>query len=124
LFKIEITADEGPVLHVEGADLMDGTPIYDIKPYLPYTDSHPEAIGGFAVKPAEYELEVNFNQELLKQIPENQRESLIKVLAQDPRPTYQKDNDRVYGMSFGQSEIKFRIAGKILVVTEVRKSNG
>ena len=119
LEKVEIDPKLGPVLHVSGADLMDGTPIYDIKPYIVYTDSHPEAISGFASKPAEYLLEVFFPEELLQQVPEAQRESLIAVLAHDPRPQYQDDPERVYGMAFADFEIKFKVDGMRLTVLAV-----
>ena len=119
LERIEIDPKLGPVLHVSGADLMDGTPIYDIKPYIAYTDSHPEAISGFATKPAEYLLEVDFPKELLEKIAPEKRESLIEVLAHDPRPQYQDDPERVYGMEFGGMEVKFRVENKHLIVLEV-----
>ena len=121
LEKIEIDPKLGPVLHVSGADLMDGTPIYDIKPYIVYTDSHPEAVSGFASKPAEYLLEVDFPEELLQQVPEAQRGSLIAVLAHDPRPQYQDDPERVYGMGFADWEIKFKVNGIQLKVLEITK---
>jgi hypothetical protein len=98
---------------------MDGTPIYDIKPYIAYTDSHPDAVSGFASTPAEYLLEVDFPEDLLKQVPENQKESLIAVLAHDPRPQYQDDPERVYGMEFGGMEVKFKVEGTLLTVIEV-----
>ena len=98
---------------------MDGTPLYDIKPYIVYTDSHPEAVSGFAEKPAEYLLEVDGACNLLKPIPEAQRESLIAVLAHDPRPSYQDDPDRVYGLEFGAWEVKFRVVGNKVIVLEV-----
>lgn len=120
LDRIEIDPKLGPVLHVSGADLMDGTPIYDIKPYIVYTDSHPEAVSGFATKPAEYLLEVDFPEELLQKVPEAQRDSLIAVLEHDPRPQYQDDPDRVYGMGFGDLEIKFKVQETRLTVTEVQ----
>ena len=119
LERIEMDPKLGPVLHVSGADLMDGTPIYDLKPYIAYTDSHPEAISGFATQPAEYLLEVEFPQELLEKVPETQRESLIAVLEHDPRPPYQDDPERVYGMAFGNMEIKFKVRQNKLYVTEV-----
>ncbi len=122
LEKVEIDPKLGPVLHVSGADLMDGTPIYDIKPYIAYTDSHPDAVSGFASTPAEYLLEVDFLESLLHQVPEAQRESLIEVLAHDPRPQYQDDPKRVYGMAFGKLEVKFKVEGIQLTVIEV-KSN-
>lgn len=119
LEKIELDPKLGPVLHVSGADLLDGTPIYDIKPYITYTDSHPEAISGFASKPAEYLLEVDFSDLLLKKVTPELQESLVEVLAHDPRPQYHDDPKRVYGMAFGEMEIKFKVDGKRLVVTEV-----
>ena len=119
LERIETDSALGPVLHVSGADLMDGTPIYDIKPYIVYTDSHPEAVSGFAVQPAEYLLDVTIPEELLDRIPEAQRESLIAVLAHDPRPQYQDDPERVYGMEFAGMEIKFTIHEKQLNVINI-----
>lgn len=119
LEKIEIDPKLGPVLHVLGADLMDGTPIFDIKPYIAYTDSHPDAISGFATQAAEYLLDVNFPPELLDQVPEGQRQSLIEVLAHDPRPQYQNSPERIYGMSFGAVEVKFRVEDTKLTVVNV-----
>ena len=119
LEKIEIDPKLGPVLYVSGADLMDGTPIYDIKPYIAYTDSHPEAISGFASKPAEYLLEVDFPENLLSKIAPEKRETLISVLAHDPRPQYQDDPERVYGMEFGGMEVKFRVENEQLTVLNV-----
>ena len=109
LERVEITRDLGPVLHVSGADLMDGTPIFDIKPYLPYVDSHPEATGGFAQPLTSYELNVDFPEELLERVATAKREALIAILKQDPRPAYQKDPDRVYGFPFAGQEIKFTV---------------
>ena len=105
----------GDVLIVSGADLMDGTPIYDIKPYLPYADAHPEALGGFAPSSKET-IEVKSPPELLQKLPEGQREALRGVLAQDPRPQYQDDPERVYGLSFSGWEVKFRVEGTRLHV--------
>jgi tRNA-Thr(GGU) m(6)t(6)A37 methyltransferase TsaA len=122
LEKVDIDPKLGPVLYVSGVDLMDGTPIYDIKPYITYTDSHPDAVSGFASTPAEYLLEVDFPDNLLQKMPESQRESLIEVLAHDPRPQYQDDPKRVYGMAFGGMEVKFKVEGIQLTVLEV-KSN-
>ena len=124
LEKVDIDPQLGPVLYVSGADLMDGTPIYDIKPYIAYTDSHPEAVSGFASTPAEYLLEVDFPEELLQKIPEKQRESLVEVLAHDPRPQYQDDPKRVYGMEFGGMEVKFKVEGCRLVVVQIEASQG
>ena len=119
LEKIEIDPKLGPVIYVSGADLMDGTPIYDIKPYITYTDSHPEAISGFASKPAEYILKVDFPEPLLNQVKHDLRESLIDVLAHDPRPQYHDDPERVYGMAFGGMEVKFKVDGRLLTVVDV-----
>ena len=119
LEHIEIDPKLGPVLYVSGADLMDGTPIYDIKPYITYTDSHPEAVSGFASKPAEYLLEVDFPEELLEKVAPEKRESLISVLAHDPRPQYQDNPERVYGMEFSGMEVKFRVENRQLIVLEV-----
>ena len=120
LDHIEMDQKLGPVLHVSGIDLMDGTPIYDIKPYIAYTDSHPDAISGFASKPAEYLLEVEIPEDFIPKIPEDQRESLMAVLAHDPRPQYQDDPDRIYGMAFGNMEVKFKVVQKKLVVQDLR----
>ncbi len=119
LEKVEIDPKFGPILHVSGADLMDGTPIYDIKPYIAYTDSHPEAVSGFATTPAEFLLEVVFPESLLQKVPESQRKSLTDVLAHDPRPQYQDDPDRIYGMAFGGMEVKFKVEERLLTVVEV-----
>jgi tRNA-Thr(GGU) m(6)t(6)A37 methyltransferase TsaA len=119
LEKVDIDPKLGPVLYVSGIDLMDGTPIYDIKPYIAYTDSHPDAVSGFASTPTEYLLEVDFPEVLLQKVAENQRESLIEVLAHDPRPQYQNDPERVYGMEFGGMEVKFKVDGELLTVVEV-----
>ena len=120
LEKIEIDPKLGPVLHVSGADLMDGTPIYDIKPYIVYTDSHPEAVSGFALKPAEYLLEVVLPDDLLEKVPETLHESLTAVLAHDPRPQYQDDPTRIYGMAFAGMEVKFVINKKCLTVVDIQ----
>lgn len=119
LESVEIDPKLGPVLHVSGADLMDGTPIYDIKPYIAYTDSHPDAVSGFASKPAEYLLEVDFPETFLQKVPECQRESLIAVLQHDPRPQYHDDPKRVYGMAFGGMEVKFKVEEGLLTVVGI-----
>ena len=111
----------GEVLIVSGADLMDATPIYDIKPYLPYADAHPEALGGFAPAPKET-LAVDCPPELLAALPEEQREALLGVLAQDPRPQYQHDPARVYAMSFGGWDVKFRVRGERVEVLSLAES--
>jgi tRNA-Thr(GGU) m(6)t(6)A37 methyltransferase TsaA len=122
LEKIEMDPKLGPILHVSGADLMDGTPIYDIKPYIAYTDSHPDAVSGFANKPAEYLLDVEVAKELIDIVPEKQRESLIAVLAHDPRPQYQDDPERVYGMAFDQYEVRFKVKDLNLTVIDIKKA--
>lgn len=117
LNRIEHDPKLGPVLYVSGADLMDGTPIFDIKPYLPYTDSHPEARSGFAPSPAGALLEVDCNEALLAKIPQMLREPLLDILAHDPRPQYQHDPHRIYSMEFSSYEVKFCVAeGKAVVV--------
>ena len=100
---------------------MDGTPIYDIKPYLPYADAHPEALGGFAPSSKET-IEVKSPPELLQKLPEGQREALLGVLAQDPRPQYQNDPARVYGMSFGGWDVKFRVKDGVLTVLSLAET--
>ena len=119
LAGIEETVDHGTVLRILGADLMDGTPILDIKPYIPYADSHPEALGGFASVPAGETLEVIIPPELLERVPENRQEALRGVLAQDPRPHYQEDPERVYGFGFAGMEVKFSVEGKRLTVRDI-----
>lgn len=109
---------EGTVLVVSGADLMDGTPVYDIKPYLPYADCRPEALGGFAPQRGT-ELDVRIPEELMPQVPEEKRAALIGVLAQDPRPHYQNDADRIYGMCFAGLEVRFRVDGGVLQVVDI-----
>ena len=108
----------GTVLRVGGADLMDGTPIFDIKPYIPYADSHPEALSGFAPD-AGKSLEVRIPPELLARVPEEKREGLVGVLSRDPRPRYQNDPARVYGLRFGEQNVKFTVDGEHLTVTDV-----
>ena len=119
LVGVEQTAEHGTVIHVAGADLLDGTPIYDIKPYLPYADCKPEAVGGFASTPKEATLTVHISEEIVEKIPADKLEAVKGVLAQDPRPSYQEDPERVYGMKFGGMEIKFKVAGSELTVCEV-----
>lgn len=119
LERVEWDSPRGPVLHVLGHDLVSGTPIYDIKPYVPYADAHPEAAQGFA-PPPEPALEVAFPPGLLERVPQERREALRGVLACDPRPRYQRDPQRVYGMAFAGQEIRFTVAGKTLTVTDVR----
>lgn len=124
LERVELSTPEGPVLHVAGADLMDGTPIFDIKPYIPYADCHPEATGGFT-DGIEYErLDVDFPQDLLQRIPSQKRAALIEVLAQDPRPGYRHgDDDRRYGVAFSGFDVRFVVRGHTLRVTEIEALN-
>ena len=116
---IEHNEEYGDVLLVEGADILDGTPIYDIKPYLKYTDSHPDAIGGFADGVLDYKLEVCFPDELLKKIPESKQDSLITALENDPRPGYKEDGEKEYGMRYSDFEVFFKVENKKLTVTKV-----
>ena len=111
--------DQGPVLRVSGADLLDGTPLYDIKPYLPYTDSRPEARGGFAEGVMGWRLTVDFPGDLLQNLPEAIRSTVLDLLAQDPRPSYQHDPERIYGMEYAGWNIRFTVAGDQLTVRSV-----
>lgn len=119
LEKVELHTPEGPVLHISGADLMNGTPILDIKPYLAYVDSHPEAAQGFRGQGWKRKLQVSFPPELLAKIPPEKQAGLLGVLENDPRPTYQEDVQRIYGMSFGGQEIKFQVSDGILQVVAI-----
>lgn len=120
LERMEKRDGKGIVLHVRGADLMDGTPIYDIKPYLPYVDCHWEASGGFAERMKGYGLQVEIPAAWLEMIPEEHREVLVQVLSQDPRPSYQDDPQRVYGMEYAGMEVRFRVAENVLRVCEIK----
>ena len=119
LERVEQSAALGPVLHICGADLMDGTPILDIKPYVPYADCHPDARGGFAAQGQDYLLTVDFPPELLVRVPEDKRQALKGVLAQDPRPAYQRDPARIYGLPFAGLEVRFTVADGRLTVRNV-----
>jgi len=119
LEKVELDDELGPVLHVSGADLMDGTPIFDIKPYLPYTDCHSEATGGFTDSTAMERLTVDFPPDLLERVEPDQRPGLLGVLESDPRPRYQDDPQRVYGLTFAGRNVKFTVEGGTLTVLEV-----
>lgn len=119
LLAVEKTPDRGYVLRVSGADLMNGSPIYDIKPYVKHSDSHPDAKCGFSDEFAGYHLEVDFPEEILNLVPENKREPLLGVLAQDPRPSYQDDAERIYGVAFGEQNIRFKVSDGVLKVIEV-----
>ncbi len=120
LLGVEETAEFGTVLHVGGADLMDGTPIFDIKPYIPYGDSHPEATGGFTDDAGDFLLQVDFPPALLDRLPESKRAAAVGVLSHDPRPSYQKDPERVYGLCFAGFDIRFRVQENVLTVLEVK----
>lgn len=121
LERIDLHTPEGPVLYVKGADLMDGTPVYDIKPYLPHVESIPEARAGFSAKAAEHELAVIIPDDVMGKIPVEYRNAVCAILNQDPRPSYQNDPERIYGFTFAEMEIKFRVNGNILEVTEAEK---
>ena len=121
LEAIEHRPDVGPVLIVRGADLMDGTPIYDIKPYIPYADCHPDASEGFTGQTRMHLLQVEFPPTLMAQVPEADRDALTGVLASDPRPSYQHDPERVYGMEFAGLEVHFQVDGEVLTVTDVSR---
>ena len=119
LISVEATENDGYVLIVSGADMLDGTPIYDIKPYIAYSDCHADAISGFADPVKDYSLNVDFCKELLSKIDVLKQNSLIEILRQDPRPSYQNDPEREYGMRFANYEIFFRVDGDTLTVTRV-----
>ena len=119
LERVELDPELGPVLHVSGADLMDGTPILDIKPYVPYADSHPDASEGFTSQNRDYQLKVEFPEALLHKIPTDRRDGLLGVLAQDPRPSYQDDPERSYGMTFAGFDVRFRVKDHVLTVFDV-----
>ncbi len=121
LAGIEANTPDGPILRVLGADLMDGTPILDIKPYLPYADCRPDAAGGFAAAPPEAALEVEIPEALLARVPEGERAALRGVLAQDPRPRYQEALERVYGLAFSGLEVRFVVEGRTLRVAAIEE---
>ena len=116
---VENHPELGPVIHVRGADLMNGTPIFDVKPYVPYADCHPDARGGFAMGPEGGLVQVCCAEEWLKMLPEEKRQALVDVLAQDPRPGYQHDESRVYGISFAGFDVRFTVSGGVLTVKEI-----
>lgn len=123
LREIRLHTDQGPLLRVAGADLLDGTPIFDIKPYLPYVDAHPDARGGFAAASEDYALALDFPPALLDRVPAEKRGALQGVLANDPRPAYQQDPGREYGMSFAGLRVRFRVRDGVLTVTGVEEEN-
>ncbi len=118
---VELAGIENGDILVKGADLLDGTPIFDIKPYLPYVDAHPEARGGFTEQTAAYALEVQCPQPLLDKLPKNKRAALLGVLKNDPRPAYQHDSDRVYAMDFGGYRVQFQVSESMLTVIDIQK---
>lgn len=120
LEKVEHREKDGTVLIVSGADLVDGTPIYDVKPYLPFTDCHVDAVGGYADEHVGHKLIVDFPERLLNVIPDNKRDALIQTLSDDPRPSYQQDG-KAYGMKFYKFNVKFTVNEKVLTVTDVEK---
>lgn len=120
LDKVELT-EEGPILHVSGIDLRNHTPIYDIKPYLPHVDSHPDAKSGFAGEVKDYELAVIFPEELLRVFPSEKQKAIVEVLKQDPRPSYHNDENRKYGVSFAGYDVHFTVKEQVLTVFEVVK---
>lgn len=119
LEKIDLDSSEGPVLYVSGADIMNDTPVIDIKPYIPYADAYPEALSGFAADEESGRFDVSFPEELLLKIPEDKREGLISVLSQDPRPGYSEDSDKIYTMSFDDKQVSFSVSEKTVRVTGV-----
>lgn len=121
LLGLEETADKGTVLRVAGADLMDGTPIFDVKPYIPYADSHPQALGGFAPDSGA-RLQVEIGEDIRKAFPKEKLPALIGVLENDPRPRYQKDPKRIYAMEFAGYEVKFSVDGELLTVKEIKRT--
>lgn len=123
LERVELTENKGPVLYVTGADILDGTPIFDIKPYIAFTDCHPDAVCGFTEGYKEYKLKVQFKDGLEKKIEPDLIDAVTELLACDPRPSYQNDPERVYGVSVSGYEIKFSVNGDTLTVIEVMKNN-
>ena len=111
----------GPVIHVSGADLMDGTPIFDIKPYIPYADSFPDALGGFTDTAGSFLLNVDFPESLLHLLPEEKRAAAVEVLSHDPRPSYQRKPERIYGLPFAGYDIRFQVKEDTLTVVAVEK---
>lgn len=121
LLRVEQTPNDGTILHVAGADLMDGTPIFDIKPYIPYSDSHPDALGGFTDTAGDFLLDVTFPGELLAMLPNDKQDAALAVLSHDPRPSYQRKPGRVYGLNFAGFDIRFTVEGQTLTVQSVEK---
>ena len=121
IIGIEQTNDYGTVIHVAGADLMNDTPIFDIKPYIPYADCHIDATGGFTDHAGDYLLTVNCQPEILSIVPKEKHDALLGVLSHDPRPSYQQDSDRIYGLEFGGFDISFQVKDCLLTVLNIKK---
>jgi tRNA-Thr(GGU) m(6)t(6)A37 methyltransferase TsaA len=122
LDEVQYTSDKGPLLHVSGIDLKDNTPIYDIKPYLHYADSHEDAVDGFAGDTKDYALKVDFPKELLEKIPEEKRSGIIQILSQDPRPSYHDDAERRYGVAYAGMNVRFTVRDGVASVFDVTQS--
>ena len=121
LLGVEETAEFGTVIHVGGADLMDGTPIFDIKPYIPYADCRPDATGGFTDTAGDFLLQVVFPEELLEMLPQEKQQAAVSVLSHDPRPSYQRQPGRIYGLTFAGYDIRFTVTDDVLTVEAVEK---
>ena len=121
IIGIEQTDDYGTVIVVAGSDLMDGTPIFDIKPYIPYSDCHPDATGGFTEDADSYLLDVEYSDEVIAKVPVQKRPALLGVLSHDPRPSYHKDSDRIYGLTFSDYDVRFTVKDHILSIIEIRE---
>ena len=119
LLELEQTTQYGTVIHVAGADLMDGTPIFDIKPYIPYCDCHTDASGGFTATAQDYSLKVNIEDSILRKVPPSKSDALLDVLSHDPRPSYQQDSQRIYGLMFAGFNIRFQVSDGQLTVVEI-----
>lgn len=119
LIGLEETKTLGTVIHVAGADLMDGTPIFDIKPYIPYADAHPDALSGFTASASDFLLSVDFPDALLAKLPNNKQAAIVDLLSHDPRPSYQNDPARIYGLNFAGFDIRFTVENETLYVKEV-----
>lgn len=122
LVRIDLSEPGNPILITRGADMMDGTPIYDIKPYLPYTDSHPSASQSFAGDALFHELSLCFDESVFSLIPEKTREGILETLRLDPRPSYQDDPERIYGMNYGSYNIRFRVCDRTLTILEIQST--
>ncbi|MBQ6856438.1 MAG: tRNA (N6-threonylcarbamoyladenosine(37)-N6)-methyltransferase TrmO [Lachnospiraceae bacterium] len=120
LDSVELHTEKGPVLHVSGADMMDGTPIFDIKPYIPFVDNRADASEGYTNRTKEYFLQVEIEDTLLERVESEKRDALKAVLAGDPRPSYQNDPERIYGLEFAGHEIKFTVRNDVLTVIEIQ----